>query len=233
MNDLDPILQPVKLRWSFSQWATYAQCPAKWRFGSVMKLQRAPPGPAASRGLEVHASVEKYVVSGNAGDLHGCIKDKYIPIFDELREHHNGDMHLEKKLGFDVDWAVSPPQAATTACIAILDAVRFCDDGTAIVYEWKSGKPKDEHADQRKLYAVAAAINWRATKTVVTTYYLEDTMAPQRITVSESGVEKLKTMWDGRIAEMLRDQFCAPRPSYQCAWCDFSKKRGGPCQFGG
>ena len=226
-------LEPVKLRWSFSQWETYNSCPAKWKFGSVMKLPRQPPGPAASRGLEVHASVERYVASGDVADLHGCIKDKYIPIFDELRNHENGDRHQELKLGFDVDWLVSPPKSPMTSCIMILDGVRFCSDGTAHVYEWKSGKPKDTHADQRKLYAVGAGIHFKATTVKVTTFYLEDTEVPQRITVSESGITKLKALWDDRIAQMLRDQFCAPRPSFGCNWCDFSAKKGGPCRFGG
>jgi hypothetical protein len=226
------LLKPVKLRWSFSQWETYNSCPAKWKFGSVMKLPRQPPGPAASRGLEVHASVEKYVVTGDAGDLHGAISARYIPVFNELRDHENGDMHLEKKLGFDVDWAISAPSSKVTACIAILDAVRFRDDGTVQVYEWKSGKPKDTHGDQRKLYALSSFIHWKATKAEVTTYYLEDTEVPQKLSIAASGAEKLKALWDQRIAMMLRDEFCAPKPSYQCNWCDFSKKRGGPCRFG-
>ncbi len=226
------LLKPVKLRWSFSQWETYNSCPAKWKFGSVLKLPRQPPGPAAARGLQIHASVEKYIEMGDPGVLHGAVNSRYIPVFDEIRNHENGDRHVEKKLGFDVDWAVSPPTAKTTACIAILDAVRFRNDGVVQVYEWKSGKPKDSHVDQRKLYAVAAAINWKAEKAEVTTYYLEDTEVPQKISASASGVEKLKKLWDERIAMMLRDEFCAPKPSFGCNWCDFSKKKGGPCRFG-
>ncbi len=228
----EPILQPVKLRWSFSQWETYNSCPAKWKFGSVMKLPRKGPGPAAARGLEIHASVENYIKTGDRAVLHGAVKDKYIPVFEELRSHENGDMHLEKKLGFDVDWTLSPPAAKTTACIAILDGVRFRNDGVVQVYEWKSGKPKDTHGDQRKLYALISFIAWKATKAEATTYYLEDTEVPQKLSISASGAEKLKTLWDGRIAMMLRDEFCAPKPSFGCNWCDFSKKKGGPCRFG-
>jgi len=223
----------VKLRWSFSQWETYNSCPAKWKFGSVMKLPRQPPGPAAARGLEIHDSVEKYIHTGDRSVLHGAIKSKYIPIFDELRNHENGDTYTELKLGFDVDWAVSPPASPYTSCIAIMDGVRYANDGTAHVYEWKSGKPKETHADQRKLYAVAAQIKYKAAKVNVTTFYLEDTEVPQRIVVSERGVRNtLIPLWDGRIAMMLRDEFCAPKPSFGCNWCDFSKKKGGPCKFG-
>jgi hypothetical protein len=198
-----------------------------------MKLPRQPPGPAAARGLQIHDSVEQYVLHGDRSGIHGAVKDKYIPIFDELRNHPNGDRYTELKLGFDVDWAICAPQSSTASCIAILDAVRFVD-GVATVYEWKSGKPKDTHPDQRKLYAVAALLKFKAEKVNVTTFYLEDTEVPQRTLVSESGVRNiLIPLWNDRIHQMQRDKFCAPKPSFGCVWCDFSKKKGGPCQFGG
>lgn len=237
MNNLGDVTIPLEkpqFRWSFSQWETYNQCPAKWKFGSVLKLPRQPPGPAAARGLEIHDSVEQYVKHGDVSVLHGAVKPKYIPIFDELRNHENGDMHTELKLGFDVDWATCAPASTTASCIAILDAVRFADDGTAHVYEWKSGKPKETHPDQRKLYAVASLLKFRAKKASVTTFYLEDTDVPQRTVVSENGVRNtLIPLWNGRIHQMQRDQFCAPKPSFGCNWCDFAKKKGGPCKFGG
>lgn len=232
-GDVTIPLEKPAFRWSFSQWETYSQCPAKWKFGSVLKLPRQPPGPAAARGLEIHASVEEYCKHGDASVLHGAIKPRYIPIFDELRLHENGDTYQELKLGFDVDWATCPPQAKTAACIAILDGVRFANNGVAHVYEWKSGKPKDTHPDQRKLYAVASLLKFKATKAVVTTFYLEDTEVPQRTVVSEKGVrETLIPLWNSRIHQMQRDQFCAPKPSFGCNWCDFAKKKGGPCKFG-
>ena len=228
------LLDKPPFRWSFSQWETYNSCPAKWKFSSVMKLPRMPPGPAAARGLEIHASVEKYVITGDAGDLHGAIKPRYIQVFDQLRTHENGDMFCEKKLGFDAEWSVCPPAAKEVAqCIAILDAVRFRNDKTVQVYEWKSGKPKDTHGDQRKLYALSSFIHWKAEKAEVTTYYLEDTEVPQKLTIGQSGAEKLKLLWNDRIRQMQRDEFCAPKPSFACIWCDFSKKKGGPCRFGG
>ena len=222
-----------QFRWSFSQWETYNACPAKWKFRSVLKLPGSPPGPAAARGLQIHDSVEKYILGGEVRDLHGAVKSKYIPIFDEIRNHENGDRYCEKKLGFDVDWNVCAPTQSNTSCIAILDAIRFKNDGTAVVYEWKSGKPKDTHSDQRKLYALSSFIHWKATQAEVTTFYLEDTEVPQKLTIKASGAEKLKALWNDRIAQMQRDQFCAPRPSFGCIWCDYSAKKGGPCRFGG
>lgn len=225
-------------RWSFSQWTTYNECPAKWKFGSVLKLPRKPPGPAASRGLDVHDTVERYIKNeGGIEILHSAISPKYIPILDEFRNHQGGDKYAEKKLAFDAEWYICDPKSKFASCVAVLDAVKFTkhlgtDRGVLDIGEWKSGKPKDNHADQRTLYAMFGMRFWYADEVKVTTYYLEDTSPPARTTLaSETGFTKLKDMWGSRIMTMQRDQMCAPRPGYYCRWCDFSKASGGPCVF--
>ena len=121
---------------------------------------------------------------------------------------------------------------------SVLDAVRFekktmNDTGVVHIGEWKSGKPKDTHADQRKLYAMFGMRVWLADEVQVTTYYVEDTAPPARLTLrNESGFTKLRDLWDSRISTMRRDQLCAPRPSFACRFCDYAKAQGGPCQFG-
>lgn len=230
--DVVPMLPKVPFRFSFSQWETYDQCPAKWKFGSILKLPRRPPGPAASKGIEVHASVEKYIRGEIKADgLHPAIHDMYVGVFDTYKDHHNGDRWTEKKLAFDADWAICPPTSPYTSCIAILDAVKF-SDGVLDIGEWKSGKPKDSHADQRKLYGMTGMRAWYAHEVRVTTYYLENTAPPERFTIkTEEGWQKMKNLWEGRIRTMQRDDMCAPRPSFGCRFCDYSARVGGPCQF--
>lgn len=232
-------MQPSStFRWSFSQWESYQQCPSKWNFQSRLKLPRKPPGPAAARGLLIHDSVEQYIKGGAEPDLHPAVDRKYIPILDAFREHPNGDRHTEKKLAFDSDWYLCAPESKVAACVGVLDAARFLrphatDTGILHIGEWKSGKPKDTHVDQRKLYAMFGMRTWMADRVEVTTYYLEDTAPPQRLVLaSETGYEKLKELWNSRISTMQRDQICAPRPGFYCRWCDYSKQAGGPCPFG-
>lgn len=245
MTDNDIGVKPA-FRWSFSQWDTYNTCPAKWKFGSVMKLPRKPAGPAAARGSEIHDSVEQYIKGGDMADLHQAVKKKYIPILDEFKYHHNGDRYTEKKIALDADWDVCDQNSKFASCITVLDASRYSKTmkydkeigysklttGELEIGEWKSGKPKETHRDQRLLYAVAGWKYWMADIVRVTTYYLEDTAPPERTTLnSEEGFQKLTAMWDDRIKTMQRDQLCAPRPGYYCRWCDFSKDAGGPCLF--
>lgn len=228
-------------RWSFSQWENYNACPARWKYKSVLKLPGSPPGPAAARGLDVHASVEDYIQGKiPASGLHEAVKPKYIPVLDAFRNHPNGDRHTEYKIAFDKEWYLTSPSSKTTAaCIAVLDATRYNkptaeDNGILHIGEWKSGKPKDTHRDQRSLYAMFGWRAWKPTRVEVTTYYLEDTAPPARLTLKDDeGYEKLKDVWQGRIELMQKDQFCAPRPGIHCNWCDYAKKKGGPCSFGG
>ena len=240
MND-EVNVKPA-FRWSFSQWETYHQCPFKWKCGSVLKLPRKPPGPAAARGSNVHDTVEKYIQGEPVVILHDAVHPKYIPILDEFKYHHNGDRHTEKKLAFDVDWSICDPKSKFASCVAVLDAVRYTKGptvpgedpplGELDIGEWKSGKPKDTHADQRSLYAMIGMRYWYADIVRVTTYYLEDTLPPQRTTLnSEEGFNRLKTIWMSRIETMQRDQMCSPRPGFYCRFCDFSKSAGGPCVY--
>ena len=225
-------------RWSFSQWESYQQCPRKWHYQSVMKLPRGPTGPAAFRGLEMHKSVEEFIEGADAHVLHKDIHPKYIPIFEEFRDHPNGDRGTEKRLSFDEDWNLAGTLTSKKATVvAVLDAYRyskptFNDLGVLKIAEWKSGKPKDTHVDQRKLYAPMGFKAWMADRVEVTTYYLEDTAPPQRVTLaSPESYEKLKSVWLERASEMERNKICAPRPGFYCRWCDFSQSKGGPCQF--
>lgn len=235
-------------RWSFSQYETYSQCPAKWKFANVLKLPRGPSGPAAARGSNMHDRVEAYIKNESTtleppeglmfGDKKPAkIAARYIPIIEEIKTHPNGDRYCEKRLTFDSDWDITYDKT-TTACTAILDAAtylkpRATSEGFLKIYEWKSGKPKDTHSDQRKLYALCGMRHWGADVVEVTTYYLEDTAEPQRLVLKgETGYEKLRQLWDERAALMSRDMICAPKPSFGCRWCDYAKDKGGPCIFG-
>ncbi len=228
-------------RWSFSQWETYNECPAKWNYRSVMKLPSSPPGPAAARGLEMHDRAEQYIIGQRpdlvppatrfGGKAAVTIHPKYIPVLDAFKDHENGDRYTERKVGFDDEWYLCGSHKSSSAsCIAVLDAVRAIK-GVVYVGEWKSGQMKNTHADQRKMYALAALRIYNVDEVQVTTYYFEDTAPPQRLVVSSSAEQKLKDLWNGRVNQMKTDKILAPKPGMGCRWCDYSKSKGGPCQF--
>lgn len=237
---------PTDFRWSFSQWENYNGCPARWKYKSVMKLPSAPPGPAAARGLQIHSTIEDYIAQ-RVDVAHKDVKPEYYPIFDQFRNHPNGERHCEYRFTLTQDWQLAGPlQAGKGWLVMVLDAVRVGDDhagphatrSTPLqihVGEWKSGKPKDTHGDQRKMYALGALLRWHwADEVLVTTHYVEGTEKSQRLKVPNTltAKDKLKDLWNGRVEQMQSDKLCAPKPGMHCNWCDYSKKKGGPCVFG-
>lgn len=242
-------------RWSFSQWENYNSCPQRWKFKSIMKLPGSPPGPAAARGLDMHDRAENYIkgeidletaVRGDPTKRFGdkkpaIIHQKYIPILDNFKNHPNGDRGTERKMAFDSEWSVCAPTSRFASCVAVLDAYRYggamgsVDNAEKVlrIGEWKSGSPKDTHADQRKIYAMFGLRLWLAYRVEVTTYYLEDTAPPVRLVAKAGDFDKLRAIWQQRIDLMQRDMLCSPRPGQHCFWCDYAKKKGGPCSFGG
>jgi hypothetical protein len=176
--------------------------------------------------------VENFINNVPHARLHDAVHEKYVPVLATFRDHPNGDRHTELKMGLSNEWQLSGGfKGDNTWCVMVLDAVRVLDD-VAYVGEWKSGKPKDTHADQRKLYALGALVKWpHITAVDVTTYYLEDTSPPQRLKAGASAADKLKALWQGRVEMMQKDSFCAPKPSWTCKWCEYSKQKGGPCPF--
>ncbi len=250
---MDVLTTEKTFRWSFSQWENYQECPFRWKCQSILKLPRTPAGPAAARGIHMHDRAEKYI-KGEIDDPNdfpeelrfgnktpAIIAKKYIPILDEFKTHPNGARHTEYKLGFDADWFLTAAVSPSASCIMVLDAVRSggawegqeagVDDGIVRVAEWKSGKPKDTHGDQRKMYAIGGLKAWMAERVEVTTYYLEDTAPPQRFTATASAYPKLTALWSERRDLMMRDEMCSPRPGYYCSWCDYAASKGGPCRF--
>jgi hypothetical protein len=249
VNNAAPV-DASTFRWSFSQWEAYDTCPLMWKFKRDKSIPRRPPGPAAARGLDMHDRAEKYIKgeidlsTAMYGDPEMRFGDKkpakihedYIPILDAYREHQNGDRHTEKKMAMDSEWFLCGPSTQHACCIAVLDACKFTvqPDGYKIldIAEWKSGFPKERHADQRKLYSAFGLKGWLADEVRTTTYYLEGTAKPQRLVVKASAWDTLVNLWSDRRNRMINDNITAARPGDHCNWCDFAARKGGPCQFG-
>lgn len=232
-------------KWSFSAWATYNTCPAKYKFKYDQRLKGLPPGPAAARGIEMHDSIDLYIRAEvhDPEKLHPAIdKETMLPIFDLFRNHGNGERFTELPVYTTEDW--KDTLKAFRWCTSIFDAVRAGGDWqlekgvvdphekVVSVAEWKSGSPKDDHKDQRHLYATTALSRFHYYDEVrVTTYYVEGKFPPARLSVKRSAQEKLQDLWNGRIKGIRNDEFKAPRPGMYCRWCDYAKDRGGPCTF--
>jgi|KBSMisStandDraft_5_1062788.scaffolds.fasta_scaffold00197_8 hypothetical protein len=222
------------IKHSFSKWECHHQCPFQYKCRYVDNLPSIQNAKAA-RGVDIHASAEVYIKTpdGFKTDL-TWLKDKsIIPVLDAYRFHPNGMRHCEYKFALDEEWYCCSWKSQHARVRLVFDAARFKDD-TAYIAEWKSGKPKDTHEQQREMYALGALKLWDPRKkAVVTTYYFDGTEEPQRLTVKPGDLQMLIDKWERRFETIEKDRMWAPRPGFYCKWCSYSKTAGGPCKFGG
>jgi CRISPR/Cas system-associated exonuclease Cas4 (RecB family) len=227
------------MRLSYSMYSTYAECPFKYRAKYLLKIKAPFTGPAAERGNQIHTKIEHYIrgietrlpwdaerpvervpALGTQHPMQG--------VADRLKNWPSGDRHVERKLGFDIDWDLYPHDADEAAYMVVLDAAGY-HNGTVEVAEWKSGKPYESHAEQRLLYGLAALRTWLPKKVTVTTYYVDMTGPAKRITITQDNEQELKDMWSSRRETIVNDKILAPRPNSRCQWCFYRKSNGGPC----
>lgn len=221
-----------KRRYSYSQWEAYDDCPQKWKFRSIDRLPQGPSGPAAQRGQLIHDSIESYINGADRSVLHPDIHPDYVEVFDEYRHWPTGDRWAEREFGVTPDWKMTGKKEPDSRLMAVLDVVG-ANKNIVDIGEWKSGKPKDRHVEQRKIYACVGMTYWpHAEQIIVTTHYVENTAPSEKLIVSPRGAQKLMKIWDQRFDRMDSDKICGPRPGFYCRWCDYSREKGGPCKVG-
>ena len=209
--------------WSYSKLSLYESCPAKYKF-RYLEGKRTEKHPAAQRGTDIHTGIEDF--------LHR--KSEEIPapalsftaMITEVREHRP---KIEHKIGFDQNWKPAPWEDAWGR--SVLDGC-YHKENTNHVQEWKSGKVYDDHTDQRKLYAVLSFLVWpNAEQAIAKTYYFDQGFT-KKVTIEPGHVEDIVDDFSRRVYFMETDDVCAPRPSWSCNYCDYSRLKGGPCRKG-
>ena len=209
--------------WSYSKLSLYESCPAKYKYRYLEGL-KTPKAAAASRGTEIHEGVENY--------LHRRVETVPAPaaaffsIIAEVREHKP---KIEHKIGFDKNWQPAPWDDAWGR--SVIDA-GYCAKSEVHIQEWKSGKIYDDHADQRRLYSTLGSLVWPAAKSfTIRTYYFDQGVI-KKLTITADDMEAIKDDFSRRVYFMEIDDECAPRPSWSCNFCDYSRLKGGVCKRG-
>jgi len=210
--------------WSYSAYADYELCPAKFKYGRIDKLPQ-PDNPAFIKGREWHKKAEDF--------LRGLIElpkelRHFADAFTELR-----DMQpiVEQQWGFTSDWGKTGWFGNDTWFRAVVDAGVIYDDRTADIIDHKTGKMYKTNEDQVELFALAAMCR-----------YPELTSVTARLWYLESGDEiirefpakdkdKLRSKWEKKVGPLFADRKWAPRPNDKCRWCAFSSAKGGPCKY--
>ncbi len=217
--------------YSYSRLATFAKCPAKFKFNYIDKVKvEFIVSEAMERGSEIHNSLEAFM-NGHSEHLHPDIHEHYGQFFFSLRETY--DCQPEYKWGIDMDMAPCGYDHPDVMVRGFMD-LRFVPKEERVqVFEYKTGKIYPEHTHQQRLYGTATLIELPDQKGVdVTAVYL-DQKQNKKIYYPASMLGEYTSMLKMEIETIENtplDEFI-PKPQWACKWCQFSKQNRGPCQF--
>lgn len=213
---------------SYSKWLTWHKCAAKYNYSYNLKLPQNF-GPAAARGTEVHATVDKYIL-GQAPRLHPDIHKTWGAYIEPLMQF---ECAPEEKWAVDKKWNIVPWDDKKSWARGIFD-LRVKSDAHLEIKEWKTGKIYEEHAYQKHLYGTIALILFPTYNSVtVTGVYFDQSKkaqpAPEEYSLSD--LPMMKLTWKDRFTRLEKDKDFNPNPTFMCRFCDYSAAKGGPCRF--
>jgi putative RecB family exonuclease len=198
------------------------------RYKFVDRLEE-PPSPAAARGTALHAMIENYLRASSIG---GAVPPELRLVGGYLDELRHPGIQTELQAAFTEQWEPVDWFDRRVYCRVIFDAVLKVED-TVIVVDHKTGKKRpEEHADQLRLYALAAFRLWPdVTRVCAQIIYVDhgERMILEFTRADEAG---LREQWDARAARLRADDIFSPRPGPTCRWCHFRRSNAGPCIFG-
>ena len=214
---------------SYSGLTMFEKCPRSFHLKYIVKHPEPEfvSSPAMLRGTKLHNAAENYVRQELA-ELPKELKEKQ-GFFDRIVTLGTAQPELEFNL--TEDWQSIPFEQKEDGFIrGIIDLV--LPQGNVLeIMEYKTGRVYDTHADQRALYSLAGLILYPEAEVVrTTTVYFDLGGADKTTTVERCNLETIKWSWTRRVNKTKPVGQAYPmRPGKQCNWCNFSKKKGGPC----
>lgn len=223
--------------WSFSRYGTYVNCPAKFKYGTLMKLPE-PKNAAMQRGADLHGRAAEYLT----GKLTRLPKDLELfkDLFKALRAKKKKapeQVVVEDNWAFRKDWTATTWDDWNHCWVRIkLDNAEL-DGRRLIVRDWKTGQLRaernQEYLEQLDLYALGGMLQFAGEI---------DEVAPQLVYTDQGKIfearvypvaelKVLKKEWEKRVAPMFKDKTFKPKPSNNCRRCHHRKANGGPCQY--
>lgn len=230
--------------WSFSRFVTYTQCPAKARYQFVLKIPE-PGNEAMARGDKIHKLIEAYLrgeSSRLASELQ-LVGSELKALRAQFKRQKLLAPLIEEMWGFDREWQQVAWNDWTNCWLRIkLDLAYFDGPDALIMVDWKTGKLRPEEAEtylaQLELYVLGAFLRFPHLTAVTPRLHYVDLGVTYPVvpsTYTRADLERLKKLWAGRVAPMMRDKAFAPRPNNRCQWCHYRKANaangGGQCRF--
>jgi hypothetical protein len=220
--------KPAVIPWSISSLTAFETCPKRFYLTRIAKKVTEPQTEATLHGNEVHKSLELAVAGTQAlPPKHRA----YQPIIMKVMQAP-GVKQTERKFALTASFKPTEFFAKDAWVRGVID-LTIARPKTALVLDWKTGKPKAD-TDQLKLTAAVLFAEKPYLEKVTTGYVWLAHNKIDRETYARDEVPGIWSEFLPRVNRMVRsletDQF-PPKPSGLCReWCPVGKSL---CEFCG
>lgn len=229
-----PVITKQFTSWSYSRLQDYdpkrGGCP---RFAAWKHLARLPTAgsPAMDRGTAVHTGAEHFVL----GKVKKALPELKLvqPVLEKLKSLKRR-VQTEAMWGFDKMWRSCAWDDWANCWLRVkMDAHYLAPEEPVLeMIDWKTGKPKPEqHKEQLKLYGAAGLVRYPDIERAHGVLHYTDHGTKEELTVVRKEQVTLMKYWEKAVTPMFNDKRFAPHPGPKCRYCDFSKSKGGACEF--
>jgi hypothetical protein len=219
---VETTVKPIRL--SYSSIKLWQECPARWAFRYIDKLDEKA-GPAAMRGTRLHTAVERL--------LKGDITEASLPI--ELLKVKPLLMALKAVEAIpEAEWVVGRDWRTDSEPLfkAVVD-IHYVVGDELHIKDLKTGEVYDSHVDQLQLYAVMGMHLYpHVQRAHVSAIYIDHGIEAKECTYERSMLADLSQLWIDKATAIHSDGTYLPTPGRACRFCSFSAKKGGPCEAG-
>ncbi len=213
--------QPIKFwpkRTSYSALTTFEECPLAYKLAYYDKIE-TPSGPAASMGTRLHLACERY--------LKGEIPLEHLPFQFASIKHLLLDF---KGMGAKAeavwlvtdDWEYREEDGPDCKMKAIVD-IHYIHNNWLYVWDLKSGKAYDSHADQLLVYAALGLAKYPdVAGATAAPLYLEGPGAPRKYPrdLAASIQRYVRDRW---VKLFSNEQWEKAEGPDSCKWCEYPR----------
>jgi hypothetical protein len=178
-----------------------------------------------ARGTRLHADCEGYV----KGEI-TVVPYELKKVALRLEDLRQKGAKAEETWLLDKEWK---PDVFLPWIKAIID-VHYVEGNVLHVIDHKSGREYPEHREQLELYALMGLCYYPDVKRAeYGALYLDAGYVGNEGAILRGGVADARMKsWTDRAIKIFEDKDYRPNPGGACRWCDYSKKKGGPCEAG-
>lgn len=225
--------------WSYSRLTTDELCPLKLKYQAIDKIP-IQENDAMKRGQAIHKLAEHTVKASRLPKKFPEELELFEEEFKEVRalkKNKDYEIFTEQQWAFRKDWTECSWFAKDCWVRIVVDlGILNKKDGILTIIDHKTGKAREDHKSQLKIYGTGGFCKFPGITTVQAgMWYLDQGFindeSNELVEYQADEHDKLLKYWEKRVKPLLADTGFAPKPNNLCSWCDYSDANGGPCKY--